>query len=27
VITRDQEHCTLLLEQMRSWGYAVERLK
>jgi threonine dehydratase len=27
LITRDQEHCTLLLEQMRSWGYAVERLK
>jgi threonine dehydratase len=27
LITRDQEHCTLLLEQMRTWGYAVERLK
>ena len=27
LITRDQEHCTLLLEQMRSWGYVVERLK
>ena len=27
LITRDQEHCTLLLDQMRSWGYAVERLK
>jgi threonine dehydratase len=27
LITRDQEHCTLLLEQMRSWGYAVERIK
>ena len=27
LITRDQEHCTLLLEQMRSWGYTVERLK
>jgi threonine dehydratase len=27
VITRDQEHCTLLLDQMRSWGYAVERIK
>jgi threonine dehydratase len=27
VITRDQEHCTLLLEQMRIWGYAVERIK
>jgi threonine dehydratase len=27
LITRDQEHCTLLLEEMRSWGYAVERIK
>jgi threonine dehydratase len=27
LITRDQEHCTILLEEMRSWGYAVERLK
>jgi threonine dehydratase len=27
LITRDQEHCTLLLDQMRSWGYQVERLK
>jgi threonine dehydratase len=27
LITRDQEHCALLLDQMRSWGYAVERLK
>jgi threonine dehydratase len=27
VITRDQEHCTLLLDQMRSWGYTVERIK
>jgi threonine dehydratase len=27
LITRDQEHCTLLLEQIRSWGYTVERLK
>jgi threonine dehydratase len=27
LITRDQEHCTLLLEEMRSWGYAVERLR
>jgi threonine dehydratase len=27
LITRDQEHCTLLLDQMRSWGYAIERLK
>ena len=27
LITRDQEHCTLLLDQMRTWGYAVERIK
>jgi threonine dehydratase len=27
LITRDQEHCTLLLEEMRSWGYTVERLR
>jgi threonine dehydratase len=27
LITRDQEHCTLLLDEMRSWGYAVERIK
>ena len=27
LITRDQEHCTELLEEMRSWGYTVERLK
>jgi threonine dehydratase len=27
LITRDQEHCTLLLDQMRSWGYDVERLR
>jgi len=27
VITRDQEHCTVLLDDMRTWGYAVERLK
>ncbi len=27
LITRDQEHCTLLLKQMRDWGYEVERLK
>jgi threonine dehydratase len=25
--TRDEEHCTALLESMRAWGYAVERLK
>jgi threonine dehydratase len=27
LITRDQEHCTVLLEEMRSWGYPVERLR
>ena len=27
LITRDQEHCTVLLDEMRSWGYTVERLK
>jgi threonine dehydratase len=27
LVTRDQEHCTVLLEEMRSWGYAVERIK
>jgi threonine dehydratase len=27
LITRDQEHCTVLLEEIRSWGYAVERIK
>jgi threonine dehydratase len=27
LITRDLEHCTVLLDKMRSWGYAVERLK
>jgi threonine dehydratase len=27
LITRNQEHCTLLLDQMRSWGYKVERLR
>jgi threonine dehydratase len=26
LVTRDQEHCTLLLDQMRSWGYEVERM-
>jgi threonine dehydratase len=26
MITRDQEHCTVLLEAMKSWGYDVERL-
>jgi threonine dehydratase len=27
LITRDQEHCTVLLDEMRSWGYEVQRLK
>jgi threonine dehydratase len=27
LVTRDQEHCTLLLEEMRSWGYTVERIR
>jgi threonine dehydratase len=27
LITRDQEHCTVLLEEMRSWGYRVERIR
>jgi threonine dehydratase len=27
LVTRDQEHCTLLLGEMRSWGYDVERIK
>jgi threonine dehydratase len=27
LITRDQEHCTVLLDEMRSWGYTVQRLK
>jgi threonine dehydratase len=27
LITRDQEHCAVLLDDMRSWGYTVERLK
>jgi threonine dehydratase len=27
LITRDQEHCTVLLDEMRSWGYPVERIK
>ena len=27
LITRDQEHCTALLAEMRSWGYVVERIK
>jgi threonine dehydratase len=27
LLTRDQEHCTEILEAMRSHGYVVERLK
>jgi threonine dehydratase len=27
LVTRDEEHCTALLETMRGWGYAVERLR
>ena len=27
LVTRDQEHCAVLLDDMRSWGYTVERLK
>jgi threonine dehydratase len=27
LVTRDQEHCTLLLDEMRSWGYSVERIR
>jgi threonine dehydratase len=27
LITRDQEHCTMLLQEMRSWGYTVERIR
>jgi threonine dehydratase len=27
LITRDQEHCAVLLDAMRTWGYEVERLK
>jgi threonine dehydratase len=26
LLTRDPEHCEQLLEQMRGWGYPVERL-
>jgi threonine dehydratase len=26
LLTRDPEHCDLLLDQMRAWGYPVERL-
>jgi threonine dehydratase len=27
LITRDQEHVTVLLDEMRTWGYTIERLK
>ena len=27
LVTRDQEHCAVLLEEMRSWGYTVERIR
>ncbi len=27
LITRDQEHCAVLLDEMRTWGYPVERIK
>jgi threonine dehydratase len=27
LITRDQEHCTMLLQEMRSWGYTIERIR
>jgi threonine dehydratase len=27
LITRDQEHVTVLLDEMHSWGYTIERLK
>ncbi len=27
LITRDQEHCAVLLDEIASWGYAVERIK
>jgi len=26
LVTRDDEHCAMLVETMRGWGYAVERL-
>ena len=25
--TRDEEHCDVMLQTMRSWGYSVERLR
>ncbi|HZO61797.1 MAG TPA: threonine ammonia-lyase [Gaiellaceae bacterium] len=27
LLTRDEEHCEVLLEEMRGWGYEVERLR
>jgi threonine dehydratase len=27
LITRDQEHCAVLLDEIASWGYTVERIK
>jgi threonine dehydratase len=27
LVTRDQEHCAVVLEEMRSWGYSVERIR
>jgi threonine dehydratase len=27
LLTRDEAHCETLLEQMRGWGYEVERLR
>jgi threonine dehydratase len=27
LITRDEEHCAVILDAMRSWGYQVERLR
>jgi threonine dehydratase len=27
LITRDQEHCAVLLDEIASWGYSVERIK
>jgi len=27
LLTRDEEHCEVLLGQMRGWGYEVERLR
>jgi threonine dehydratase len=27
LLTRDEEHCEVLLEEMRGWGYEVARLR